>query len=82
MFGRKKPSSSPSPSRGLRDPVEVQGIGVADGRPFSFKTNVEKEDVWSKHMVTEAAKSEHKLTGSRVEIRKWGTVESGRLDYP
>lgn len=81
MFGKKKSTPSSTPSATSTPKVEVEGIGTADGRPFTFRTTVHKDDVWSKHMVTEAAIAQHDITGNRVEIRRWGTVESGRLDY-
>lgn len=78
LFG-KKSGSSPSQHTGMRDPVVVQGIGSHDGAPLLFETTVEAEDVWSKHMVTEAAKKTHGLNG-RTNITRWGR-KGENLDY-
>lgn len=78
LFG-KKPKSIPSQRTGLRNPVVVHGMGTHDGAPLLFETTVEAEDVWSKHMVTEAARKTYGLTG-RMSITRWGR-KGENLDY-
>jgi len=79
LFGKKsKPSTSPASSQ---PKVEVQGFMLVDGRPVSFKTSVPEGGEWEKDTVTRAAIAEHGINGRDIRTTRWGTVESGRLDY-